>query len=307
VGLAFLALIYGGVQSQNKLAQSYFQSKSEFRKSGIVNNFKNVSLLVFILAVFVIFHKTSDTAAAVVTTISSTVAFVACVVLIWKDNKSTSLNISLKLLKSLLSESKWLILYFIFQSLFSSVCLVILNQFGTPYDVASFGVANKYYNLLLMFLTSLQTVLRVKTSQKDMVDSANRRKEFSVNWVKRLLPVILAVVVIAAICSGFVLPLLNGEGYDDAVDVFRILLIAVFFGYLFSPNTAVLIAAKKHKTLLLLAIISCVTGGLMCFLLLPVIGVKAAAISIVVSNLILNGTGYIIILRQKDQIENGES
>ena len=300
IALSVLAIVYGGILSQNKLAQSFFQSKMEFKKSGYAVNLKNFSLLALILLVYLFCNHISSESAAVVTTISGAIAFVACFIWIWIDNKSYSIHTSKDMLFRLIGESKWLILYLIFQSLFGSICIILLNQMGTRADVANFGVANKYYGIFLVFLSSLQTVLRVKTNQKEYVDKASKRREFSINWVKQVFPLALAVVLVAELAAGFALPLLNGDGYGNAVAAFRILLLAVFAGYLFSPNTAILIAAKRHKLLLGLAIISCITGGLSCFFLLPYIGVMAAAISIVISNLILNGTGYCIILIAKD-------
>jgi O-antigen/teichoic acid export membrane protein len=297
--LATIGIIYGSLQSLNKLAQSFFQAKNEFRKSGIVTNFKNVSLLIFLVFTFLILKKTNATIASVITALSALVAFVAASFWIFKENNSIGLHFSASLLKKLISESKWLILYLIFQSFFSSVCIVILNAYGTQIDVANFGVANKYYNLLLMFLTSLQTVLRVKTCQKEMVDSAEKRREFSVNWLKKVWPLAGSVCLVAVLSAGVILPFLNGDGYAPSITVFRVLMLSVFFGYVFSPNTSIMIAAKRHKLLFFLAVGCCVIGAAICYFLLPVLGVVAAAISITISNLLLNLTGFIIIMKAK--------
>jgi len=297
--IAVFAIAYGGLQSQNKLAQAYFQAKGEFRHSGYATNFKNISLLVCVIIVFAFARKISANVAVIITCISAFIAFAACVIWIWKDNKSISFSVSKHLLKLLFSESKWLVLYLIFQSFFSSVCVVILNTYGTVSDVANFGVANKYYNLLLMFLTSLQTVLRVKTCQKEMVDSAEKRREFSVNWLKKVWPLAGSVCLIAVLSAGVILPFLNGDGYAPSITVFRVLMLSVFFGYVFSPNTSIMIAAKQHKLLFFLAVGCCVIGAAICYFLLPVFGVVAAAISITISNLLLNLTGFIIIMKAK--------
>jgi O-antigen/teichoic acid export membrane protein len=299
--LAIIGLLYGGFQSQNKLCQAYFQAKNEFQKSGFITNFKNLLLVVIIGFVFLIFHQISALSAAVVTMTSAVIVFFVCVFWIWKDNRSKNLQISSRLLVNLLSESKWLILYLIFQSFFSSICIIILNKFGTNEDVANFGVAYKYYNLLLMFLTSLQTVLRVKTSQKDIVDSAEKRRIFSMNWLKRIWPIVGIITLIGIISAPFIFPFINGKEYTSSIIVFQILMISVFLGYSFSPNTSIMIAAKRHKLLFIIAVVCCVIGGAICYFLLPYLGVAATAISITVSNFVLNFTVFIIILTDKKE------
>lgn len=296
-----LALAYGGLLSLNKMNESYFQTKEQFRKSGVASNIKNVTLCISVVFVYLALRSISAEHIMLVTLFSSLVAFGIGFIWIRKNSsahKSES-EMSQGILFELIRESGWLIVYFVLVSLFDQGCIIIMSNIASDMDVAVYGVAAKYYMLMLTFLTSISTVLRIKTSKKEIVDDPNARIEFTKNWIKKVWKLAAGVCLLAILSAKFIFPILNGPDYNAAIPVFKILTVGVFISYIFAPNVSVMMAAKLHKLLCVLALISFGINCIICYALIPIWGAKAAAIAVVMSNAVLNGSSTFIILKSK--------
>lgn len=299
-----MSLVCGGILSLNKMNQSYFQVEEKFSYSGIATNIKNISLCLFVVLLPVLFATVSGNLVIVATILSSLLAFEIGRIWIRSEHKGKEENTGYSLMGELLKESCWLIAYFFLVALFDQACVLIMSHISTEADISTYGVASRYYVLMLTFLTSLTTVLRIRTSNKTMIDSAANRQKFVINWIRRVWWIAGAVCLIAVLSSGFLLPLLNGEAYGEVIPTFNILMIGVFISYVFAPNVSIMMSAKRHRDLCILALLSFLINCVVCLLFIPSHRALGAAWAVVLSNAILNISCTVIILLDKKNTNN---
>lgn len=302
--VSIMSLIYGGVLALNKMNQSYFQVDERFSTSGVITNIKNITLCLGVAILPVIYSTVTNSQAIYTTIISAIIAYFIGYLYIYKRNSPEPLNRQTHLLRSLLKESWWLIIYSLLVCLFDQGCVIIMSHIATNEDIAIYGVASKYYLLMLTFLSSLITVLRIRTSNQSMVDSKDNRKAFVKNWIKRVWLIAGAVCLCTILASRPVLTFLNGSEYSGAVPVFNILVVGVFISYIFAPNVAVMMSAKRYKELCALALISFIINCVICVTLIPKCGAIGAAIAVVTSNAFLNIISTLIIYNDKYDKKN---
>ncbi len=299
--VSLMALIYGGLLSLNKMNQSFFQVDERFSISGIITNIKNIALCVIIAALPILFKDVTDNQAIIATIISVVIAyFIGYYYISRRRSPQEDEAIDTRLFVRLLKECWWLIVYYLLICLFDQGCVIIMSHISTDTDIAVYGIASKYYMLMLTFLTSLMTVLRIRTSHQTMIDSKDHRREFTINWIKRIWWVAGSICLAVAIVSKPLLNFLNGDSYGEVVPTFNILVIGVFISYLFAPNVSVMMSGKRYKELCVLALLSFAINCLLCFVLIPHYGAIGAAIAVVVSNAALNIISTLIIFFDKD-------
>ena len=286
--ISIISLIYGGVLALNKMNQSYFQVDERFSTSGIITNIKNITLCLGVAVLPIFFSNITATQTIYATIISAIIAYLIGYIYISKNSTTQTFSSDKSLLRALFKESWWLIIYSLLVCLFDQGCVIIMSHIASIEDIAIYGVASKYYALMLTFLSSLITVLRIRTSNQSMVDSKDNRKAFVLNWIKRVWWIAGAVCLCTILVSRPVLTLLNGNEYIDAVPVFNILVIGVFIGYIFAPNVAVMMSAKRYKELCALALISFIINCVICVTLIPKCGAIGAAVAVVNSNAFMN-------------------
>lgn len=297
--ISIISLIYGGVLALNKMNQSYFQVDERFSTSGIITNIKNITLCLGVAVLPIFFSNITATQTIYATIISAIIAYLIGYIYISKNSTTQTFSSDKSLLRALFKESWWLIIYSLLVCLFDQGCVIIMSHIASIEDIAIYGVASKYYALMLTFLSSLMTVLRIRTSNQSMVDSKDNRKAFVINWIKRVWWIAGAVCLCTILVSRPVLTLLNGNEYIDAVPVFNILVIGVFIGYIFAPNVAVMMSAKRYKELCALALISFIINCVICVTLIPKCGAIGAAVAVVISNAFLNIVSTLIIYYDK--------
>lgn len=299
-----IALVYGCAQSLTKMSQSYYQSINKFRISGIILNIRNIILFIVIVLLYFIVDELPFRALIIVSACAVLVSFLVGDIIISKNQKE-QYQIPFKNLfgdlLNLVKESKWLIGHLILTNFFSSICLLMLNIVGTEIDVANYGVANKYYQILMLFLASLQTVLRVKTCDEKFISDDSYRRNYIKKWTIRAFLLSSIIAILGIVISPWALSILNGDGYDSAIPIFQVLLISVVLGYTFSINTVMMISLKKEKILFFNSIICLFISGALCYTLYPIIGAISAAISITVSNGLLNIISFVIIMKKEER------
>ena len=301
IGFGTLAVLYGTAQSLVKLNQTFFQAYEKYRKSGIILNIKNIFTLAVLVIVYLITRSVTVTFIAVIAIVAVSLAFGAG--WFWirsiKDTGGSPLKDSVGAFVKLIKESVWLIAYLIVQNFFISICLVIINTIGTESDVANFGVANKYFSIMMLFLSSMQTVLRVKTCKPEFAEDSAYRKAYICSWIKKALILAGGVALAAIVVAPWIFPILNGGKYEVSIRIFQVLMIAMALGYVFSVCTVMLMGMKRYKTLFFLAVISLALSAACCYFLYPLIGILSAAIAVVVSNMVLNVSSFVIIMRER--------
>ena len=94
---------------------------------------------------------------------------------------------------------------------FNQVDVSMLTAFRMTEQVAEYGVALKYYNIILVLLPSIKTVLRVRMSKAEMTTSVVRQREFALRWMRKATVPFLIGVGLLCVGAQFLFPILNGS------------------------------------------------------------------------------------------------
>lgn len=300
--LVIYASVYGLILSLINMNQAFFQSRELYVKSGIINNLKNVFMLFALICAIIFLTELKTKVVFVIYIVSGLIALVIGIVKIYKGVQHTDVFSNLSKCKLMIKDSFSIVIYYVFINLLNQVDIVMITNMMTKEDVAMYGIAFKYYSLLLTLLPSIQAVMKVRTSKKEYIDDAGQRKNFITSWLKKSGLIIIPSCTLIILTSGIFMPILNGHKYDGSINAFRILVIGVAISYLLASNTALMIAARKFKTLYLLALVALVSNFVGNWFFIPTWGINAAAASTLVSQAILNVSATIFILVDKGEL-----
>jgi O-antigen/teichoic acid export membrane protein len=178
------------------------------------------------------------------------------------------------------AESGWLTIYYVASAGFANTEIFVVAAILDKVDVATFGAAQRYYAVVLGAGPALLAVLRVRTSQRDIVDSPVAQRALLTTWAKRTaLPVGVGVAAVG-LAAPYLIPLVDGGRYPQSIPVFQILLVAAFFLYVTIPASNLLMAQRRYRTLALVlgaGVTATTTGDLIGGALFGVVGVAVTA------------------------------
>ena len=149
------------------------------------------------------------------------------------------------------AESNWLTLYFIASAGFAYGSMFMVAALLDDSAVASFGAAERYVSIVLGPVAALMTVLRVRTSQSDVVDSHATQIKMLLRWMKRSSLLTAAVVGSMAALAPILIPLLDGGRYPESVTIFQLLMIDAFFVYVTMPAPNLMMTQRRYRLLAL--------------------------------------------------------
>jgi O-antigen/teichoic acid export membrane protein len=101
-------------------------------------------------------------------------------------------------------------------------------------------------------MPALGAILRVRTSQVDIVDSPSNQRAIVISWIRRVIIPAAIVIALTAVCAPIVIPWLDGGKYPGSVGVFQIFLITAFSAYVTAPAGITLLAQRRYLTLALI-------------------------------------------------------
>ncbi|KGE18323.1 polysaccharide biosynthesis C-terminal domain-containing protein [Paenibacillus wynnii] len=295
------ASFYGFILSLINMNQAFFQSREMYVKSGITNNLRNVFILISLLYLMIIFKEVKATQVFLVYVICGSIAFVFGIIRIYKGTLLKEILSNRSILKLMLQDSFGIVIYLVILNVINQIDIVMISNMMTEKDVAMYGIAFKYYSLLLTLLPSIKAVLRVRTSKKEYIDDIEQRKKFTLIWLKRTWKFVIPFSVFVILASDIFMPIMNGEQYDEAINTFKILCVGVGISYMFASNTSIMMAAKKYKTLCLLAITSLGVNVLVNWMLIPVWGINGAAVATILTHMIINVSATFFIFLDKGE------
>jgi O-antigen/teichoic acid export membrane protein len=115
--------------------------------------------------------------------------------------------------------------------------------------VAAYGAALRYVSIVMGPVPAMVSVLRVRTAQRDMIDSAAAQIEMMKRWARQTALPTLAILGLAAIAAVWAIPLIDGGRYPDSVPIFQVLLLTAFAQFVTLPNSSLLIAQERYTSL----------------------------------------------------------
>lgn len=296
--IMMVSVLYGFLLSSVQLNIAFFQSRELYTKSGIVENAKQLTLLGLIAVAIVVGSGSlgsilASYCASGLLCFAISTAMIAMV--ISKKNASIALDFSAG--KEFLRVSIWLVLYSVTTQLYNQVNITMLSVFGSSCEVAQFGVASRYFNMVLLLLPSIKTVLRVRMSKAEITSSTTKQREFFIKWFKKTTLLFAIGTLLCCVCAQAFFPVLNGEKYDAAILMFQVLCINAFSAYVFAPASALIMSLNRYGLQFLISVVSLVINLLGNFLLIPQFGGLGAAIATTVSQIALNAMMTVVVFR----------
>lgn len=272
--VALCALLSAG-QGTVDLVTYHHQAGLRFRRGGQVQVARNVALLVAAVLVSALLSASKIAVAAALTGASlAAAAFAAGNVLVHDPEqrklRGTRLGFS--------AESGWLTIYSFVAAGFATVDIFIVAIILTANDVASFGAAQRYYAIALGVVPALEAVLRVRTSQPDIVESSEAQASALTAWIKRSALLTGIAVLLLALASPTLITWVNHGRYPSSIPVFQILLVGVFAYYLAMPAVSLLMAQRRFRLLAASFGTAFVVNGAGDFAIGPVAGIVGIAV-----------------------------
>ena len=296
--LVSFSIVEAAIISLCQLNVYVFQSREKFGVAGKIYNLRNAVFFIFLIIVYLVGIRDNAVIIMIGTIVAGTLA-IGLSFAFFRQAKGFSFpcfDIKRKEIIQLFFEIRWLVLYFAILALINAMDVIVLNRYTNDYYVANYGVAYKYYILLLSLLPSITAILRVKTSTKEYEESVEKRQAFIKNWIKKT--GILSVIALAIIplASRLIWNVLNGSDYELAYFCFVIFIIGASLSYMFSPIINFVLAANLHIRLCsvsLLALIFNIVGNYFLARKYAAIGVT---VTTVISQAIINLGGTVILL-----------
>jgi O-antigen/teichoic acid export membrane protein len=146
-------------------------------------------------------------------------------------------------------ESAALTLYSIASAGWAYLDLFLVAALLDDTAVAAYGAALRYISIAMGPVPAMITVLRVRTSQSDMIDSDEAQIAMMKRWAKQTAPLAVAILGLVAIAAIWAIPLVDGGRYPDSVPIFQVLLVSAFAQLITLPNTSLLLAQRRYTTL----------------------------------------------------------
>jgi O-antigen/teichoic acid export membrane protein len=153
---------------------------------------------------------------------------------------------------ALTREDRWLSLYYVAAAGFAYVDVLVAGALLDDEEVATLGASVRYLGLILSAMPALGVILRVRTSQVDIVDSPTNQRQLLIGWMRRSALPAVVFVVAGIFLAPLVIPRIDGGQYPDSVVVLQIFLALALAAYVTAPASSVVMAQRRYATLALL-------------------------------------------------------
>lgn len=181
-------------------------------------------------------------------------------------------------------EQLYLFAYAALMAILLQIDVLALKTWSSDYYVSTYSSALKYYNMMLLLLNTVNSVLLPKiTSEGNYKEIKKMYKQQDI-----LSFILIGGIAIAIIVAPFILPIIDGGKYPEAIGVFRILCISALLSFWGSPYNNLLIKEKKYFSICIRFIIGIIVAIAGNYFLIPRAGVVGTAIITLISYGIVN-------------------
>jgi O-antigen/teichoic acid export membrane protein len=270
-----LTAAYTAGHASIELAMYHNQAHLKFTRAGVIGIARSAAIFAAAVAASLGFIESGAVVAAATAVAVLTVAAATCAPLV----RQTVAAPAAAALGSFGSEAGWLTVYYLASAGFAYAGIFIVGALLDDSAIAAYGAALRYIAIVLGPVPALLAVLRVRTSQHDVVDSSHRQADMIVSWVRRSILPVGAATAVAAIAAPFLIPLLDGGRYPDSVPIFQLLLLPALVNYTTMPGPNLMMTQKRYRLLALvyaLALVALVALGAAAAELSGVIAVAGA-------------------------------
>lgn len=295
--LITVAFIYSFTICILELCKSYYLVNKNFKQSGKIVNQINIIIIISLL-LMILLHRVNLMSIAIlhimVTGYFALINFKKIIKLISIDKEEFDDNIYIS---NYYKTSLWIMSYTALLAIFNQIDILIIKAFLNNESVAIYGVSFKYYTLMLSILPAIKTVLKIRTTQKDMLDDLYAQKEFMKMWIRKTSKIVIPMIIIVIFLSPVVLTTLNGKQYNDSIILFQIFCIGISISYIFSPSSNILMAMRKYKFMTSLAFLVCILNFVGNIVLVNSMGIIGVVIITVISHTMINLVSTFVVLK----------
>ncbi|WP_421919705.1 oligosaccharide flippase family protein [Marinifilum sp.] len=171
--------------------------------------------------------------------------------------------------------------------------IIFTKFFFTEHEIGIYAAANTLALIFPVFSNALMSVL-LKFSAENSENITYFRQMF--RHLKKLVPIVIILVLIAVFSVDFILPFFFGEKYNQAIPIFKILIVA-FSGSIFILPLESLLLAKAEKQIVILRFIQVPLQFIVTYALKDYLGLYSIALGAFVARFF--GWGIVVFLINK--------
>ncbi len=171
---------------------------------------------------------------------------------------------------------------------------IIMSKFLDPVHLGWWSVPYKMTFAFQFIPVALSTSIYPVMSALSLNDSGRMAALFERAW-KYLFMVSLPLAFGLGALARPVIIALYGPSYAPSVPVLQILLVSLVFGYLCFITGSTLNATNNQKKQTILLVVTLLSNVMLNLILIPRLGIKGAAISALVGNIVLASGGFWLI------------
>ncbi len=186
--------------------------------------------------------------------------------------------------------------YFCALAVFGQADLLLLRIVGREHDVATYASAYRYYNILLLALNAINTVLFPAVQRIRSMDDTSELKRTHRSAMTIFIPGVI-------VCMGLahtVMPMVDQSKYPGAPAVFYVLAVSSILSLVFSPYLNYNMRFEDFEFLFRVLCVALVAGAVANVLLARSCGALGTAFSVLLSTAILNISGYLRSTRYRE-------
>lgn len=269
-----LACVYAVGMTWGELAIAHHQALRRFLLAGAINVARAAALLAAALAA----TRTGPSITGALMVFAGTMLAIGIAASIpILAPASSSRRVALSSVRPT-REDLELTLYYVVTAGFAYVDVFVAADALDDHAVASLGASLRYISLVLGMYPAINSVLKVKTSQRDVVDSLANQRDFLMLWLRRsAVPALLAFAV-AVLAVPAVIPLVDGGRYPESHAVFQIYLVAAVAVYVTAPATNLLMAQRRLGWLTTIAAVALLVNFIGDVAVAPRFGITGIAV-----------------------------
>lgn len=229
-----------------ELAMYHHQAHLAFSRAGRIGLYRSAAILVIAAVVTAGLLDSGPAVAAWTAAAVLSVAAVACWPLVldtWGARAAAAARGDFG------RESAWLTVYYLTSAGFAYASIFVAAALLDDAAVASYGAALRYTAIVLGPTPALLAVLRIRTSQRNVVDSTEVQRGMMVNWIKRSTIPLAVVLGAAAVLAPVLIPVIDEGRYPDSIAVFQLLLVGALFICATLPSVNLLMTQRRYRLL----------------------------------------------------------
>jgi len=184
-----------------------------------------------------------------------------------------------------------------FSAIFSQFTVICLGWFAPEETVGLFGACTRIALLVAFALQAVDTVLHPLIAEMYHLDK-HEELQRTISYSARIITAVtFASFIMLALSGKFVLGVF-GESYKEGYYVLLILLGAQVIDALCGTNSSIMKMTNHHNQACLILMVGAIANIILCLVLIPALGIYGAAIAVILTMLIWNGTMVYYVVRK---------